>query len=89
MELESGIVRGRMIAAGRMLAGMDQGELAESSGVSPSTISNVERGSEAREETIKGIRKALRRSGVTITLDVTNGLAIAAIRFDEPEEEEG
>ena len=88
MEIASATVLGRMIAAGRMLAGLDQAALADAAGVSASTISNVERGSDAREDTIKSIRKALRRTGVTVTIDKSNGIAIAAIRFDEPDEED-
>ncbi|MDE1173665.1 MAG: helix-turn-helix domain-containing protein [Parvibaculaceae bacterium] len=88
MEIVSATVLGRMIAAGRMLAGLDQAALADAAGVSASTISNVERGSDARENTIISIRKALRRTGVTMTIDKSNGIAIAAIRFDEPDEED-
>jgi transcriptional regulator with XRE-family HTH domain len=77
-----------MVAAGRMLAGLDQAGLAEAAGVSASTISNVERGSDARDETIRAIRKALRRSGVTIAIDRQNGLALTAMRFDEPENDD-
>lgn len=76
------------MAAGRMLAGLDQAGLAEAAGVSASTISNVERGSDARDETIRAIRKALRRSGVTIAIDRQNGLALTAMRFDEPENDD-
>jgi transcriptional regulator with XRE-family HTH domain len=88
MEIDGVAVQGRMVAAGRMLAGLDQAGLAEAAGVSPSTISNVERGSDARDETIRAIRKALRRSGVTIAIDRQNGLALTAMRFDEPENDD-
>jgi transcriptional regulator with XRE-family HTH domain len=88
MEIDGITVQGRMVAAGRMLAGLDQAGLAEAAGVSPSTISNVERGSDARDETIGAIRKALRRSGVTIAIDRQNGLALTAMRFDEPENDD-
>lgn len=88
MEINGVAVQGRMVAAGRMLAGLDQAGLAEAAGVSPSTISNVERGSDARDETIRAIRKALRRSGVTIAIDRQNGLALTAMRFDEPENDD-
>jgi hypothetical protein len=37
-----------------------------------------------REETTRAI---LRKSGITIHIDKPNGLAIAAIRFDEREDE--
>jgi predicted transcriptional regulator len=64
-----------------------QAGLAREAEVSPSTISNVEGGRDAREETTRAIRKALRKSGITIHIDKLNGLAIAAIRFDEPEDD--
>lgn len=73
MQLDAAQAKGRMIAAGRMLAGLDQTDLAAASGVSASTISNVERGRiEARSATLKAIRKALRENGVTLTNDPTN-----------------
>ena len=88
MEIDGAAVTGRMVAAGRMLAGLDQADLAYAAGVSASTISNVERGSDAREETLRAIRKALRHNGITISIDRQNGLALAAIRFDEPESDD-
>lgn len=88
MEIDGATVLGRMVAAGRALAGLDQAGLAKAAGVSASTISNVERGSDAREETLRSIRKALRRSGISISIDRQNGLAHAAIRFDEPESDD-
>lgn len=86
--LSSNPAEGRMIASGRMLAGLDQAALAASAGVSASTISNVERGSDARAETVRLIRRALRRHGVTLSFDRTNGIAIAALCFSEPEDDE-
>jgi transcriptional regulator with XRE-family HTH domain len=75
---------GRMIAAGRMLAGLDQAQLAVAARVSPATVSNVERGNDAREDTRRAIRRALRKSGVTVTWDAANGLVAAAVTFEEP-----
>jgi transcriptional regulator with XRE-family HTH domain len=77
---------GRMIAAGRMLAGLDQSQLAAIAGVSPATVSNVERGHDARDDTRRAIRKALRKSGVMVSWDTANGLAVAAITFEEPDD---
>lgn len=88
MEIDGATAQGRVVAAGRMLAGLDQAGLADAAKLSASTISNVEHGSDAREDTIRAIRKALRRSGVTFTIDRQNGIAIAAIRFDEPESDD-
>ncbi len=88
MELDATSVRGRLYAAGRMLAGLDQAELATEAGLAPATISNVEAGRNAHEDTIKAVRKALRHSGVTVSIDRQNGLAIAAIRFDEPDSDD-
>ena len=44
MTLNPLVARGRVIAAGRMLAGLDQAGLAAAAGVSASTVSKVERG---------------------------------------------
>ncbi len=79
---------GRMIAAGRMLAGLDQAQLAEAAGISAATVSNVERGNDAREDTRKAIRRALKKGGVSICFDTVNGLISTAITFEEPDEEE-
>ncbi len=79
---------GRAIAAGRMLAGLDQGQLATIANLSGATVSNVERGNDARPDTVKAIRKALRQSGVTICFEASNGHASASITFEEPEDEE-
>lgn len=79
---------GRLIAAGRMLAGWDQGRLAQAARVSSSTVSNVERGSDSRDDTIKALRRALRQQGVTLAFDKTNGLAVAALSFEAPEDDD-
>jgi len=87
MELDNEQARGRMLAAGRMLVGLDQGELAEKAGVSSSTVSNIERGRiVARPDTIKAIRKVLRNRGVSFTFDPANGHISASIRFEVPED---
>ena len=44
MQLDPLIARGRSVAAGRMLAGVDQEHLAVEAGVSASTISKIELG---------------------------------------------
>jgi transcriptional regulator with XRE-family HTH domain len=79
---------GRMLEAARILAGLDQAELGQMAGVSGSTVSNVERGNDARPETVKSIRSALRKNGVSLSLDGRNGLAFVAISFAEPDEDD-
>lgn len=71
--------QGRLIQAGRVLAGFDQNELATRAGVSGSTVSNAERGRTVTEENIKAIRRALRQAGVNLTFG--NDMAIASIAF--------
>ena len=75
MTLNALIARGRVIAAGRMLAGLDQAGLAAAAGLSASTISNVERGRlNVRDETLDAIKQALMRSGVDVTQNSRTGL---------------
>ena len=74
---------GRMIAAARMLAGLNQEGLAHLSSVTSSTISNIESGKhEARPETMIAIQKALRMKGVTLINE--NGLILLAITYQKP-----
>lgn len=75
---------GRVVAAGRMLAGLDQAALATAAGVSAATVSNVERGNDARPTTLSAIRRALRHAGVNVCFSANNGHASAAICFEEP-----
>jgi transcriptional regulator with XRE-family HTH domain len=79
---------GRVLEAGRVLVGLDQAGLGSRAGLSGATISNVENGNDAKPETIKAIRAALRKSGVTISFDKTNCLAVAAISFAEPDDDD-
>ncbi len=44
MQLHPLVARGRVVAAGRMLAGLDQEQLAAEAGLSPSTVSKIELG---------------------------------------------
>jgi transcriptional regulator with XRE-family HTH domain len=77
----------RMIGAGRMLAGLDQVGLARAAGVSPSTISNVERGknkNKARRENLEAIQRALLRKGVTLINDNYNGRILLSITYKVP-----
>jgi transcriptional regulator with XRE-family HTH domain len=70
---------GRHLGAARMLAGLDQGGLAELAGVSASTVSNMERGRPGTPESIRAVRKALRNRGVNLTFG--NNHAIVSICF--------
>jgi transcriptional regulator with XRE-family HTH domain len=88
LHLGSREATGRMIAAARMLAGWDQATLGSEAGCSASTVSNVERGSETRDETLKSIRRALRNRGVSMSIDKTNGQILLALIFSENEDDE-
>lgn len=82
MTLNSFVARGRVIAAGRMLAGLDQAGLAAAAGVSASTVSKVERGrADVREDTLRAIRQALGRSGVDLTQNARTGLHAAGTSY--------
>jgi transcriptional regulator with XRE-family HTH domain len=59
---------GRLVEAGRILAGLDQGELGALAGVSGSTISNIENGHKTTSQTRKSVRRALREKGVNFGL---------------------
>jgi len=88
MMLEQSEAYGRMIAAGRMLAGLDQAELGKLAGVAGATISNVERGNDARDDTRKAVRKALRDLGICLTWDSKNGIMAVTVAFDQPDEDD-
>lgn len=83
LTLDQAEAQGRMIAAGRKLAGLDQAQLATAAGLSPATVSNVERGQEARSETLRALRKALRDSGVALMWDSRNCLVSVTAAFEE------
>ena len=86
-ELTAEQANARMIAAGRMLAGLDQRGLAHASEVSASTISNIETGkTKARHDHHWiAIQKALLKNGVTLTNDTDNGRILLAITYKLPE----
>lgn len=82
MTLNPFTARGRVIAAGRMLAGLDQAGLAVAAGLSPSTVSNVERGElNVRESTLDAIKQALTRMGVDLTQNGQTGLHSAGTSY--------
>ncbi|GGC72780.1 hypothetical protein GCM10011504_57820 [Siccirubricoccus deserti] len=67
MQISPIVARGRVIAAGRMLAGLDQEQLATEAGLSPSTVSKVEQGRKnVRETTWRAVKQALERLGVDL-----------------------
>ena len=77
---------GRMIGAARVLAGLDQTQLAKLAGLAPSTVSNVESGRTApRVATLKVLRKVLKKQGVTLTHDALNG-NISVVTSYDPED---
>ena len=76
------VARGRVIAAGRMLAGLDQAGLAAAAGVSASTVSKVERGrAEVRADTLHAIKQALGRFGIDLTQNGRTGLHAAGTSY--------
>lgn len=77
------VATGRAIAAARIFLGLDQAALAALANLSTATISNVERGNNARDETVLAIYKAIRRRGAAITID-RNGFASVQIYFHQP-----
>lgn len=79
---------GRTYAAARMMAGLDQASLAVEAGISAGTVSNVERGREARPDTLKTVRRALARKGVVIAFSRNNGLATVSISFAADDDED-
>ncbi len=82
MEMNPRVARGRVVAAGRMLAGLDQAELAAAAGLSASTVSKVERGkADVREATLEAVRHALERLGVDLTRNDRTGLHAAATSY--------
>jgi transcriptional regulator with XRE-family HTH domain len=74
MQLHPLVARGRVIAAGRMLAGLDQEQLAVEAGLSPSTVSKIEQGRrKVREATLRAVSQALERRGVDLTQNSRTG----------------
>ncbi len=74
MQLSPLVARGRVIAAARMLAGLDQFQLAAEAGLSPSTISKVEQGRKnVRQDTLQAVNQALDRLGVDVTQNGRTG----------------
>ena len=68
MQINPLAARGRVIAAGRMLAGLDQEQLAARAGVSPSSVSKIEQGRRnVREATLRAVSQALEQQGVDLT----------------------
>lgn len=80
--------RGRAIAASRALLGMDQETLGKRAGMSGATVSNVEQGKDAREPTLKAIRRVLRQRGITLSFDYANGRVVIVATFQDPNEEQ-
>ena len=74
MHLNPLVARGRVIAAGRMLAGLDQEQLAAEAGLAPSTVSKIENGRHrVRATTLRAVHDALDRLGVDVTQNGRTG----------------
>jgi transcriptional regulator with XRE-family HTH domain len=74
MQMSPLVARGRVIAAARMLAGLDQHEFAAAAGLSPSTISKIEGGRKnVRQQTLRAVGEALERLGVDVTQNGRTG----------------
>ena len=74
MQLSTLVARGRVVAAARMLAGLDQHQLAAPSGLSPSTISKVEQGRKnVRQDTLRAVARALEGLGIDLTQNNRTG----------------
>lgn len=74
MQLSPLVARGRVIAAARMLAGLDQLQLAAAAGLSPSTISKIEQGRKnVRQDTLRAVAQALEALGVDLTQNSRTG----------------
>ena len=74
MQLSPLVARGRVIAAARMLAGLDQFQLAAAAGLSPSTISKIELGRKnVRHDTVRAVNQALEGLGVDLTQNGRTG----------------
>ncbi len=67
MQMSPLVARGRVVAAARMLAGLDQHQLAAAAGLSPSTISKIEQGRKSvRQDTLKAVARALEGLGIDL-----------------------
>jgi transcriptional regulator with XRE-family HTH domain len=74
MQMSPLVARGRVIAAARMLAGLDQLQLAAAAGLSPSTISKIEQGRKSvRQDTLRAVGEALERLGIDVTQNGRTG----------------
>ncbi len=82
MQLDPLIAQGRVVAAGRMLAGVDQEQLAVEAGLSASTVSKIELGRRnVRAETLNAVIQALDRLGIDVTRNGQTGHHAAATSY--------
>lgn len=67
MQLDPPVARGRMIAAGRMVASLDQEQLAAETGINSSTVSKIENGRRGdRASTLRAVRDVLEHVSVDV-----------------------
>ena len=82
MQLDPLVARGRVIAAGRMLAGVDQEQLALEAGLSASSVSKIELGRRnVRVETLHAVIQALDRLGIDVIQNGRTGHHAAATSY--------
>jgi len=82
------IVRGRSLQAARILAGLDQRQVAKMLGWSPAKLSALENGAPVSKKAWLELRRALARKGVTIIAIPREGSINLLGSFEEPEVEE-
>jgi len=67
MQLDPLVARVRMIAAGRMVASLDQEQLAAGTGINPSTVSKIENGRRGdRATTLRAAQDVLEHVSVDV-----------------------
>lgn len=85
--ISDSIAFGRLIAAARILSGLDQTELAIQAGISAGTVSNIERGRDVKEDNEKKIRRALAKRGILIAYSSSIGAGSISFYFEHINEE--
>ena len=74
MQLNTLVARGRVIATGRMLAGLDQEQLAAEAGLAPATVLKIENGRHGvHATTLSAVQDVLERLGVDVTQNGRTG----------------
>ncbi|MBE7212638.1 MAG: helix-turn-helix transcriptional regulator [Gluconacetobacter diazotrophicus] len=83
MNLDPIVARGRVVAAARALAGLDQEGLAAAAGLSPSSVSKIELGRRGvRPDTFAKVLGALDRLGIDLARNDRTGHHAVGTSFD-------